>query len=199
MSNEISKLAEKRRSIYSLGRTEVLPEKEIIKLVEHSVKYCPSAFNSQSARVVILFGEESQKLWRIVMETLRHIVPADKFAPTEAKINSFAAGYGTLLFFEENKTVTELQEKFPSYADRFPLWSEQSSGMLQYLIWLSLADKEVGASLQHYNPLIDDEVKSTWQLPDSWRLISQMPFGSIMAPAEDKTFLPLPERVKVFS
>ena len=35
----------------------------------------------------------------------------------------------------------------------------------------------MGASLQHYNPLIDDEVRRVWNLSDDWKLIAQMPFG----------------------
>lgn len=48
-----------------------------------------------------------------------------------------------------------------------------------------------GASLQHYNPLIDDAVAAEWKLPASWKLISQMPVGSREAPAGEKTFEPI--------
>jgi len=33
-------------------------------------------------------------LWNITTETLRKIVPAEKFAPTEVKMNAFGSGYG---------------------------------------------------------------------------------------------------------
>ena len=56
----------------------------------------------------------------------------------------------------------------------------------------------MGASLQHYNPLIDDEVKKTFNLPLEWRLVAQMPFGSITKPAGEKSFLPIEERVRVY-
>jgi predicted oxidoreductase (fatty acid repression mutant protein) len=90
-------------------------------------------------------------------------------------------------------------EKFTSYKDNFPVWAEQANGMLQYAIWVSLADVGIGASLQHYNPLIDDEVKKTWNLPSSWKLISQMPFGKVLEKPEPKDSLPVDQRIKVFS
>lgn len=192
-------LAKKRRTIYGLGKREILSNNEILKIIEEAVKHTPSAFNSQSARVVVLLEENHNKLWDLVLDTLRKIVPAEKFGATENKINSaFKSGIGTILFFEDQDVIISLQEKFKSYKDNFPTWSEQSSGMLQYVIWTALAERNVGASLQHYNPIIDAGVKKEWQIPQSWKLISQMPFGSIETPAGDKEFMPINERVKVF-
>ncbi|MBS4773662.1 MAG: nitroreductase family protein [Proteobacteria bacterium] len=195
MPNQFIELLKKRRSIYHLGPTPPLAEAEISRLIKEAVKYTPSAFNSQSARAVILFGQQSKKLWQIVHDTLQKIVPADKFAPTAQKIASFAAGNGTVLFFDDTNTVKALQEQFPLYQDNFPVWAEQANGMAQLSVWTALAEAGIGASLQHYNPLIDDEVKKEWQLPQEWKLIAQMPFGSIEAPAGDKTFIPIEERV----
>ena len=94
--------------------------------------------------------------------------------------------------------VEDLQSRFPLYRDNFPRWSEQASGMLQYVVWTSLAEQNIGASLQHYNPLIDEKVREEWRLPQSWRLRAQMPFGSIEASAGEKTYLPMDMRLKVF-
>ncbi len=187
-----------RRSIYHLGRHNTVTEEKIISVVEYAVKYCPSAFNSQAGRVVILLGDNHLRLWEIVKEKLQKIVSADKFAATAAKIGSFAAGYATILFFEDQAVVKNLEEKFPLYADNFSPWSLQSSGMLQYMVWVSLENEGAGASLQHYNPLIDDAVIKEWNLPPTWKLISQMPVGSKELPADEKTFEPIEKRVKVF-
>lgn len=187
-----------RRSIYSLGDKEIVSQEKIIELINHAVKYCPSAFNSQSARVVVLFDKSHKKLWDITLQALKVLTPDDKFAATKSKIKSFKEGYGTILFFEDESVVKSLQNSFPLYKDNFPKWSEQSNGMLQYIVWVSLAEVNVGASLQHYNPLVDNEIKEQWNIPSSWHLIAQMPFGSIEAPATDKTFLPIEDRVKVF-
>jgi len=53
------------------------------------------------------------------MRTLRERVPAEKFAPTEAKINSFAAGYGTILYFDDEGITETFASNFPTYAANF--------------------------------------------------------------------------------
>lgn len=192
------KAIEKRRSIYHIGDKTELSDQEIAEIVEEAVKYCPTAFNSQSARVAVLLGDNHHRFWEFVKETLRKVVPEDKFAKTEAKIKSFNAGYGTILFFEDEKVVEKLQEDFPLYKENFPRWSEQSNGMLQYIIWTALAEHNIGASLQHYNPLINELVAKEWNIPAEWKLIAEMPFGNIEAPAGEKSFIPVAERVKIF-
>lgn len=177
MSNSFLAAVKERRTYYGLSKEVVVSNERIQEIVNEAVKHTPSSFNSQSARVVVLFGEQSDKLWNITKETLRKIVPADSFAPTEERIDSFKSGYGTVLFFEDETTVENLQKQFASYADNFPIWSNQSSGMLQFVVWTALEQEGLGASLQHYNPLINEEVAQTWNLPSEWKLLAQMPFG----------------------
>jgi len=188
----------KRRTQYGLGKTLPLSKEAVDALIRETVRHAPSSFNSQSSRVVILFGDESEKLWSIVKETLRKIVPEKDFGSTDARINGFGAGAGTVLFFEDQDTVAELQKKFALYADKFPEFSEQSSGMAQFAVWTVLANAGIGASLQHYNPLIDDEVAATWSLPRSWKLRAQMPFGSNEKPLPEKSFIPDEARLRTF-
>ncbi|MCG8154923.1 nitroreductase family protein [Brenneria goodwinii] len=198
MSNAFLQSIKNRRSIYAIGKTLPISEDRVISLVTEAVKQSPSSFNSQSSRVVILFGEQHEKLWDIVKQQLKKIVPEEAFAPTEKKLASFAAGAGTVLFFEDTKVIEDLQQKFALYADNFPVWSEHSTGIAQFSVWSALAQEKVGASLQHYNPLIDDDVKKQWQLPASWKLRAQMPFGSIEQPAGEKTYIPDEERFRIF-
>ncbi|EKT55453.1 nitroreductase family protein [Providencia burhodogranariea] len=198
MSNAFIELIKKRRTIYNLGNTLPVSEEHVTNLIKEAVKHSPSSFNSQTSRVVVLFGEEHQKLWNITKETLRAIVPAEAFAATEQKINSFAAGAGSILFFEDMAVVKGLQEQFAAYADNFPIWSEQASGIAQFAVWAALAQENIGASLQHYNPLIDNKVQKEWGTPDSWLLRAQMVFGSINAPAGDKGFMDDEARFKIF-
>lgn len=189
----------KRRSQYALGRNVSIPQEELTALIEEAVKLSPSAFNSQSARVVILYGQQSGKFWQIVMAKLRAIVSNEKLATTEAKINSFAAGIGTILFYEDENIVASLQQQFPSYHDQFPIWSEQGNGMAQFAVWTALANAGIGASLQHYNPLPDVDVAKQWHIPANWMLRAMMPFGSNEASIAAKTFVENSERFKVFS
>ena len=195
----LQQLAEKRRSIYALSNQLPVSNDEIVNLVEHAVLHTPSAFNSQSTRIVVLFGEDHKKLWDITEETLKVIVGDDeKFQGTKDKIAGFRAGAGTVLFFEDKGVVRNMQEAAPLYADKFPIWAHQTSAMHQYVIWTALASLDIGANLQHYNPVIDQRVADAWDIADDWELNAQMVFGAIEQPAGDKAFQPIDERMKVF-
>ena len=143
-------------------------------------------------------GEIAQLQQRHTEQALAAIVPADKFQPTKDKLASFAAGAGTVLFFEDQTVVKGLQDKFPPYAENFPIWAEHADAMHQYAIWTALASINVGASLQHYNPVIDEAVARTWNVPTSWKLRAQLVFGGIAAPAGEKSFEPVEARLKVY-
>ncbi|WP_112309377.1 nitroreductase family protein [Pseudogemmobacter bohemicus] len=188
MSKTIEALT-KRRTQYALGRNVSLPKDQIETLIKQAIRLAPSSFNSQSSRAVILFGAESDKVWSLIDAELRKIVPADAFAPTEAKLKSFAAGVGTVLFYEDQDTIKGLQENFPLYADAFPGFSMHSAGMAQLAVWTALAEEGIGASLQHYSPIADAALASAFSLPASWKLQAQMPFGSNEAPFLDKAFI----------
>ena len=62
----------------------------------------------------------------------------------------------------------------------------------------TLAAAGVGANLQHYNPLPDAAIAKEWNLPESWLLRAQMVIGGIEAPAGEKAFEPVENRLKVF-
>lgn len=194
MKNPYIELIEMRRTHYSISSDLPISDEVLKETIAACVKHVPSAFNSQTGRVVLLLNEQHHKLWNIVRAELHKIVPIEKFAPTEEKIRSFDAGHGTILFFEAQEPIQALQQKFPTYKENFPIWSLNATGMLQYSIWLALSDMGVGASLQHYNPLIDDEVKKSWNIPDSWKLWAQMPFGNIVAPPNEKSFEPIEKK-----
>ncbi|CAH0121252.1 MULTISPECIES: nitroreductase family protein [unclassified Paenibacillus] len=199
MSKDFYAALKNRRSIYGISKEQVVSDDKIQEVIREAVKYTPSAFNSQSARVVLLLDEHHDKFWDITKETLRKIVGNDEqFASTAEKMGAFRSGYGTVLFFEDDSVVEGLQSNFPLYKDNFPIWSHHSSGMLQFVIWTGLEAEGYGASLQHYNPVIDDQVKKEWNIPDSWKLIAQLPFGKPTVQPGEKEFQPLEQRIKVF-
>lgn len=198
-SNRFLDVARKRRSQYALGNDLPISQDQVTSLIQEAMRQAPSSFNSQSSRALILHGAQSVKFWEIVKDELRKIVPADAFPTTEQKIDGFAAGAGTVLFYEDKAPVQALQEQFPLYADNFPVWSEHSTGIAQYAVWMTLAEAGIGASLQHYNPLPDAAVAAEWNIPDSWVLRAQMPFGSHAGEFGDKTFIDDSERFRVFS
>ncbi|WP_321426553.1 nitroreductase family protein [uncultured Bacteroides sp.] len=188
-----------RRTYYTISSKSLVSDQEIEDIINFAVTHVPSSFNSQSTRVVLLLGENHKKLWSITKETLQKIVPADAFPATEAKIDgAFAAGYGTVLYFEDQTVVKGLQDIFPAYAENFPVWSNHTSAMHQLAIWTMLEEVGFGASLQHYNPLIDGDVAKEWNLPSTWKLVAEMPFGIPTQGPGEKGFNPLDERVKVF-
>jgi len=187
-----------RRTYYGISKDLAVSDERIQQIVEEGVMHTPSAFNSQSARVVVLLGEQHDKLWTITRNELKKIVPPENFAPTDQKISSFQNGYGSILFFEDMQVIEQMQSQFPLYKDNFPIWSNHSSGMLQFVVWTALELEGLGASLQHYSPLIDDEVKRTWNIPDGWKLIAQMPFGNPTSGPGEKEFKPLEERIKIY-
>ncbi|WP_440453801.1 nitroreductase family protein [Psychrobacter sp. ASPA161_9] len=196
---KLHQLAEKRRSVYALSNQLPVSNDEVVKLVEHAILHTPSAFNSQSSRIVVLFGEEHQKLWQITEDTLRGIVDnEEQFAATKQKMDGFKAGAGTVMFFEDHSVIRNMQAAAPLYADKFPIWADQTNAMHQYVIWTALASLDIGANLQHYNPIIDKKVADTWNIDEHWELNAQMVFGAIEQPAGDKEFKSVEERMKVF-
>ncbi len=199
MNRTFKEALQNRRTYYAISNRSLISDKEIEEILQTAVTLVPSAFNSQTTRVVLLLGDQHKKLWNIVKEELRKVTPPDNFPSTEAKVdNSFAAGYGTVLFFEDQPIVKGLQEAFPLYAHNFPVWSEHTAAMHQLAVWVMLEDAGFGASLQHYHPLIDAEVAKTWNIPESWKLTAQMPFGVPVQEPGKKEHKPLSERIKVF-
>ena len=135
MTKTFKEAIKNRRTFYQIDNKSTLSEKELLDLIRFAVEHVPSAFNSQTTRVVLLTGEAHQKLWNIVKNTLRKQIPAEAFVKTEQKIDgSFACGYGTILYFEDMSIVHALQEQFSTYKDNFPVWAEQTDAMHQFAI-----------------------------------------------------------------
>ena len=188
---------DERRSIYALGNELPIAPQAIVNMAERVLLHTPSAFNSQSSRLVVLFGAEHQKLWDIAEKELRAAVGDGDFSGSKQKLDGFRASAGTVLFYEDKNVTESLQEQFTLYADRFPVWAQQTSAMHQYAMWTELRTLNVGANLQHYNPLVDEDAAKAFAIPDSWELVAQMPFGNIVEPAGEKTYQPVNERMKV--
>ncbi|AKF95022.1 nitroreductase family protein [Brevibacillus laterosporus] len=198
MAKDFYTAVEGRRSIYGISKEVSISDDKIKEIIEFALKHTPSSFNSQTARIVLLLGEQHDKLWNLTEAALRKVVGDNNFAPTEEKMKSFRNGYGTVLFFEDQQVVEQLQKDFALYKDNFPIWSQQSSGMHQFVIWTALEMEGLGATLQHYNPLIDEDVRKEWNVPAHWKLIAQMPFGQPTMAPKEKEYKPLDERFKTF-
>lgn len=180
MTCDIMDIFAKRHSFYEINNHLPINKDDIQKIVQSTLKLYPSPFNSQSARLVLLFDESHQKFWNIVLSTLLATAPKDKEFAIRDKISSFSAGAGTILYYMDTNIIKQQEEKFPLYAANFKNWSYQSNAILQFMIWSALAHQNIGASLQHYNPIIDAEVKAAFNIPDTWEFVAQMPFGGII-------------------
>ena len=191
-----------RRSIYALG--DAVDVEKATATITEAVKLSPSAFNSQTSRVLILAGAEHKKLWQEIIATDlkaemdRQGVPESAWEGTKAKLDSFAAAGLTALFFEDTDVVKGLQEQFPLYAENFPVWSEQSTGIASVNAWVALSELGLGANLQHYNPVINATVAKTYDLPASWNLRGQLVVDSPEQEVGPKEFMADEDRFKVF-
>ena len=168
-----------------------LEEEKIVSMIEEVAELVPDAFNMKSSKVGVLFGEEHNRLWDNIYEVFEGKVPREK-------IDSFKNGYGTVLYFVDGDIVENMQGQFEAYSENFPVWANQASGMLQISIWTGLRELGLGASLQHYNPVIDNMVKEMLDIPSSYNLLAQMPFGNIVGEVEDKEKEDISERVKIY-
>ncbi|TCB34332.1 nitroreductase family protein [Acinetobacter sp. ANC 4910] len=199
MANEFLNLIEQRRTIYALAKNVEQTPEYLTDLIQRTIRESPSSFNSQSSRAVILFNAEHEKFWNFVKQELQAYATDEAAAvKTAAKMDSFAAGLGTILFFEDMSVIEDLQTRFALYAENFPIWAEHSTAMAQFATWTALHTEGLGASLQHYNPIVDQQVHKEWDIPQNWKLRAQLVFGSIEAEAKAKTYIENAERFKVF-
>lgn len=186
----IVKSLEKRRTYYNINKQLPVSVDEVVAKIERVTELVPDAFNMKSARVVVALDEKHDLIWDEIYNVFEGNVPREK-------IDSFKAGAGTVLYFYDENTVKALQEKFPLYADNFPVWANQANGMLQISIWSALRELEIGASLQHYNPVIDQKVKELFNIPQEYKLLAQMPFGGIVSEPDAKEKEDISKRVSV--
>lgn len=179
MNCDIFELFSIRHSFYEINNISSISNAQVIELIKRALSLYPSPFNSQSARVVVLFNEENKEFWKIVEDILYQNAPKEKIPSIHQKITSFADGVGSILFFVDTNIVKKQEQDFPLYSTHFKNWSYQCNAILQFMIWSALSNQQIGASLQHYNPIIDKNVKDTFNIPDNWELVAQMPFGGI--------------------
>ena len=190
MKNYIE-IIKKRRSYYNLSEDVDLSNEEIKYLVEDVMNTTPSHMNSQTTRIVLLFDEKSKEFWTRVNETFDNKIKEEKF-------HGFYHAKGTALFFIDKDEIKKQEKDIPSYKEYFETWGHHSLAMLQLNLWQALRDEGIGASNQHYNPVIDSWVKDLYELPDSWELTAEMPFGKIEEEPEKKDKKPIEEILKVF-
>jgi predicted oxidoreductase (fatty acid repression mutant protein) len=171
-----------------LNKDLPIQENEVKELIEDVTALVPDAFDMKSQRVIVAMGEKQDQLWDAIYDVFEGKVD-------RAKIDSFKAAAGTILYFYDETVVENMQNLYPTYADNFPVWANHAGGMLQISLWTALREAGIGASIQHYNPVIDEVVAKMFDVPSSWKLIAQMPFGGIVAEPEPKAEEDISKRV----
>lgn len=183
-----------RHSAYSLdddiGSAGVTMD-DVLAALRSVAPDVPSSFNSQSARMVLLAGEDHRRFWALVEDVLRgRSGDPEAFRSTEAKMRGFSRAAGTVLFYDYDPAVEAMAEAHPRYADAFPTWAEHGNAMMQYAAWLTMYDLGLGANIQHYNPVIDARVAEEFGIPEGYRLVAQLVFGRVDFKGERKRKLP---------
>ena len=88
---------EARRTVYALAHESTIPDSRIEEIVKHAILHVPSAFNTQSARAVVLLRDQHEKLWDIAYQAAKATAPPEMFAKLyEPRIAGFRGGYGTV-------------------------------------------------------------------------------------------------------
>ena len=197
--NDFFTAVRNRRSVRVLGRETPVARERILELVEQAALFSPTAFNGQEQRLVVLLNERHARFWDALKKKMEAVVPPEGLAETHKKLDGFRGGTGTILVYQDTSVVKGFQERFPLYSDNFPVWAQNASGMLEYVLWASLCEEGFGVSLQHYSALIEAETAADLGISADWKLVSQMPFGKPQeSPSDGKTFEPLEKRVLVF-
>ncbi|CRG88824.1 hypothetical protein PISL3812_05859 [Talaromyces islandicus] len=168
-----------RRSVYRLTNKSPIPDSRIQEIVAFTVTHAPSAFNVQSARAVVLFREQHEKLWDVGLQVIQTEMPPAARPVLETKVAGLRAAYGSVLWFEDDAALDALKEKNPAIQGLIPEWSAHSSGMHQFIAWTALENEGLGCNLQHYNfsTTFTDSVHQLWDIPASWKLKAQLVFG----------------------
>ncbi|KAJ5112600.1 hypothetical protein N7532_000645 [Penicillium argentinense] len=205
-TRSLIKLTQERRTHYHLRGESPISDDAIETLVQNATKHVPTAWNTQSSRVVLLLKEEHKKVWDIAISVIEGlvqagVVPKEMFENyTKPKLEAFKAAYGTVLLFVDYESLAATKEKYAIYADKVDTFALEANAMAEYLIWVSFHSEGLGASLQHYNPLIDEQVAKSWDIPSTWKLEGQIVFGtpSETEKLEEKEFDPIESRFRVY-
>ena len=94
----LTDVLKRRRSIYALNRQLPVSEDEVLDLIKEATELVPDAFNMKSQRVIVVLGDKQDTLWDGIYDAFGGKV-------ARAKIDSFKAAYGTILYFIDDNTV----------------------------------------------------------------------------------------------
>ncbi len=197
MESKFGEIIARRRTYYSIKNESPLTDQDLEDLLKHALKYTPTAHNTQLTRIVLLLRGAHATFWDLVMDAIREANPGQDMEASEMKISQFRDGYGTALFYNDTRKTKESIEEMPLYKDEFESWAHHANAMLQFSVWNMLEEAGMGASLQHYNPIVDERARKQFDIDPEWELIAQMPFGVVYADTWEREFDPIDTRFMV--
>lgn len=169
---------EKRRSIYKINDSLPVSETQVIEAVQKAVAIIPESMNTKCQQAIVAFGGRHRELW--------NGLNAATGGKGGEKIEDALKGAGSVVFGVNQDGVKGLQDKFAAFAQVFPVFATESSGMLQLAVWTALRDLGIGASLQHQILMAPKLAHELFGVPESFKAMSVMPFGGIVQEREPR-------------
>lgn len=110
---------------------------------------------------------------RCCLLTDRHSLVAEHETKAKEKWDrAYAAGYGTVVFYEDPAAVEAKLGHKPG--DVFEAWTKNAQGMLQFTIWNALElEGGMGANLQHFHqedPNVAAAIRELLKIPARWEV-----------------------------
>lgn len=194
--SSLVELLENRRSHYALGANTDVTAEQVAEALKVAIPHIPTAFNSQSTRMVVVSGENNEKLWTLIKDVQSKVLDEGTFNFMSGIMDGAKGAVGTVLFFEDRDAV---ESGIPANDERRYVYKNHASANAQLTTWLALAELGLGANLQHFNigyeQKFDAGIRELLDLPVSWELVAEMPFGSVEQPAGERESIPADERV----
>ncbi|GCE11596.1 nitroreductase family protein [Tengunoibacter tsumagoiensis] len=162
----------KRRSIRKLTAGPV--SDETIRAIAEAGRWSASSGNSQPARIVIL-KERNTDFWNFVEQTLSTKLQGEQLERAIARLAGYRSGVFTIVVYED----TTISHNPPAGFNP-ELWKNfaaQALGIFQANLWNAISAAGLGASNQHINFQIEEELRSFLHVPETWQSYCILPVG----------------------
>ncbi|MDO4680752.1 MAG: nitroreductase family protein [Aerococcus sp.] len=192
---EFDQLLKERRSTYVMSANTSVSEDAIVSRLRENLQQVPTAYNAQTTRYVVLFGDANKKLWQHLYDVQKDVLQSDQWEQYGPVIESYQNVLGTVVFFEDQDAL----EHIPGGSRE--TYKQNNAGNGQLVTWLTLTELGLGATLNHFNigyaQGFDSKVRELFNLPDTYEMTAQMPFGAIEQAPYPKETISTDEQVKV--
>ncbi|KAJ7134480.1 nitroreductase family protein [Mycena epipterygia] len=103
-----------RRSNYTITPKSSVSDEKLEAIIKSCVLHCPTAFNTQSSRAVLVIGAENTKLWKMISESALKGLEGEQRASMQGRLTAFGGGYGSVMFFEDQAVIDNITAKMPA-------------------------------------------------------------------------------------